>query len=246
MMNTVAERLAPFLPGPDEFYPPGGWRRVAWTWCWNQGKQVEFPQLEPQTETLRRDLQAHLVGLGSSEKRAAAVTKWAIFEYMKDRRGMWEHRHEPPPVNPMRPYPVFLVTDLPHLMRKPNGRGRYRSLVQFSKDWAVYPLRRKEMMADPPPPDTEFGIAVSIAAVVHALCDLDGLPPPNWVFAHRSPEPMKPWGVSPSLKPEFTSKTPPACLYHNVFFDYHFIEGPLWISLPPTACRNNPEEALSR
>lgn len=102
------------------------------------------------------------------------------------------------------------------------------------------------MMADPPPPDTEFGIAVSIAAVVHVLCDLDGLPPPNWVFGYRSPEPMKPWGVSTALKKEFTGKTPPACLYHNVSFEYYFIEGPLWISLPPTACLNNPEGALSR
>ena len=63
-MTLVADRLAPFLPGPDEFYPPGGWRRVAWTWCWNQGQQVEFPQLSLQEESLRRDLRAHLARFG--------------------------------------------------------------------------------------------------------------------------------------------------------------------------------------
>lgn len=71
-------------------------------------------------------------------------------------------------------------------MRRKAGRGRYRPLIQFSKDWAVRPLNRDEMMADPP-----------------------------------------------------------ACRYHQVFFDYHFIEGPLWIILPASVVKD-PQEALSR
>lgn len=230
---------------PERVSPPGGWRRIAWAYVWIYGDRFEFPHSAEMVESMRRGLRKRLFGMGASSPRAEAVTEWAVGTYLEDRRDAWEHRGEPKSPNPLRWRPYLLVPDLPPMMRRKAGRGRYRPLIQFSKDWAVRPLNRDEMMADPPPPDTEGGIAVSIAAVVHALCDLDGHAPPDWVYKYRAEKPMKPWGAPDALRPEITDAAPPACRYHQVFFDYHFIEGPLWISLPASVVKD-PQEALSR
>ena len=236
----------PATTAEEEFHPPGGWRRIAWTYVWNYGIEHEYPHATEVTAAMRRGLRTRLAGMGASPPRAKAVTEWAVGAYLEDRQDEWEHRGEPKSPNPLRPRPYLLVPELPPAMRYKIGRrGQYRPLIQFSKDWAVQPLDRDEMMADPPPPDTEHGIAVSIAAVVHALCELDEHTPPDWIYRYRSEELMNPWGISDVIQPIITDATPPACRYHRVVFDYYFIEGPLWISLPASVVRI-PEDALSR
>lgn len=230
----------------DKFHPPGGWRRIAWKYIWNYGMEHEYPHPTETVERIRGGLRNRLAGMGASPLRAKAVTEWAVGAYLEDRWDEWAYRGEPKSPNPLRPRPYLLVPELPPAMRYKIGRrGQFRPLIQYSKDWAVQPLHRDKMMADPPPPGTEPGIAVSIAAVVHALCDLDEHTPPDWVYEYRSEEPMNPWGSPDVLQPKTTDTTPPPCLYHRVFFDYHFIEGPLWISLPASVVKN-PQEALSR
>ena len=60
-------------------------------------------------------------------------------------------------------------------------------VVQLIKDWNNQPESRVQMLAGGPPEDTDAVVAAKIAAVVHALCQRDGHPPPTWVNSARSP-----------------------------------------------------------
>ena len=66
-----------------------------------------------------------------------------------------------------------------------------------------------------------------IAAVVHALCDRDGHALPDWVWQHRSDRPLRFDGsVMRDTPYTRTLRTiaPPACEYHNVWFDPASVE----------------------
>lgn len=66
-----------------------------------------------------------------------------------------------------------------------------------------------------------------IAAVVHALCDRDGHPVPQWVWEHRSAKdihidsrPVEDGAWDHHIR----RIAPAACAYHNVWFDPASIE----------------------
>ena len=184
----------------------------------------------------------YLLARGAPEEEASEIAEWVRPQYEKHRkwrerpRLSYEERTRQLGRPPMFRHPFQVVPELPALMRRPDGRGGSRDLVQFSKDWATQPADRMTMMAYPPPAGTEWGIACSIATVVHALCDLDEMVPPDWVFEYRSPETMLVWGMQAldraRLRRMVIAKSPPACEFHRVFFDRAFIEGPLWINTP--------------
>ena len=176
---------------PGDNAPPAGWLRVAWNFCWEYGLRRPFPHPPAVLDDLRRVLRAYLTEREAPAYKLEALVDWSAGEYVW-RRAFEESR---PSVGaaertgrpPLRPRPYLLIPELPPLMRLPDVGGRFRPLVQLAKDWAVRPACRGRMMADPPPPDTEPALAASIAAVVHALCDLDEISPPAWVFDHRIP-----------------------------------------------------------
>ena len=236
--------------------PPGGWLRTAWNYCWKHGLTQPFPHDSETLDGLRRGLRAHLRERGAPFYKLEALADWGVDQYHVKR----QRRAEPQPSYeertrmlgrpPIRPRPYLLIPELPPMMRPPNIRGRFRPLVQYCKDWAAQPAHRGKMMADRPPSDTEPAMAASIAAVVHALCDLDELPPAKWVYEYRFPYPMGPWGTMPlDLQKKSDrrriAEAPAACAYHNVFFDDSFIEGPLWIN-PPVDNPISPERIPPR
>ena len=98
-------------------------------------------------------------------------------------------------------------------------------LTLLVKEWDYFPDDRPAMIEDEPEgPDPDD--LCRIAAVVHALCDRDGVPIPDWVWKHRSPVPIA-WDRSCVMHGFIWETTvanaPPACEYHDVWFDYQFI-----------------------
>lgn len=229
------------LDYPDEYAPPGGWRRVAWNFCWRRGLEHPLPHPPALLDEVRSGLRSLLAERGAPAWKVAALTEWGVSEYVRCRRfeenrPSYEELVKRLGHPPLRPRPYLLVPELPRLMREPAGRrGQHRDLIQFANDWAVQPADRWKMMADPPPQDTEPAIANSIAAVVHALCDLDEISPPDWVYGYRAPSKSLLWGLrSPWFSPDRNTldNSPPACAFHRVYFTYDLITGPLWINPP--------------
>ena len=114
-----------------------------------------------------------------------------------------------------------------------NDRG-VTVLIQLAKDWACFPSLRDAMIVDPPkrwhcwhrftPRQRDLP---RIAAVVHALCDRDGHPVPDWVWQHRSSKPIdidsRPVEDS-GWDQHIRRIAPAACAYHAVWFDPRDIE----------------------
>ena len=236
---------------PGDNPPPAGWLRVAWNFCWEYGLRRPFPHPPAVLDDLRRVLRAYLTEREAPAYKLEALVDWSVGEYLwrrafEERRpsvGAAERTGRPP----LRPRPYWLIPELPPLMRLPDVGGRFRPLVQFAKDWAVRPACRGRMMADPPPPDTEPALAASIAAVVHALCDLDEISPSAWVFEHRVPQPRRIWGLrqidwTADYGQWILRSAPAACAHHNIFFAYSLIMGPLWLN--PAMDRPIPEDQI--
>ena len=98
-------------------------------------------------------------------------------------------------------------------------------LVSLIKEWDNWPAEREQMIAEEPVSDREDDLC-RVAAVVHALCERDSVKIPDWVWQHRSGKPIA-WGpsfpTSGGLWERMIEHAPPACAYHNVWFDYQFI-----------------------
>lgn len=101
-------------------------------------------------------------------------------------------------------------------------------LAALVREWEWWPAERAEIIEDEPvgaPPDD----LCRIAAVVHALCDRDGVPAPGWVWRHRWFEPIA-WArqldTSGPLWDRMTERAPDACAYHNVWFGEDLISDP--------------------
>lgn len=137
-------------------------------------------------------------------------------------------------LRPPPPEPGFTAAEAPRLMCRWDGRGRMTVLIQLAKDWACFPSLREAMIVDPPkrrrwhhrftPRRRDLP---RIAAVVHALCDRDGHPVPDWVWEHRSSKAIyidaRP--VEDSAYDQHIRRiAPEACRYHNVWFDPPSIE----------------------
>ena len=125
---------------------------------------------------------------------------------------------------------LLRACDLPEWIARDDGRGRVVAVRQFVKDWAASDaLRREQMIADAPRRwrwwhrvgPRRFDIA-KISAVVHGLCDRDGVELPGWVRRHRASRPVPltdgrmkatPWTT------QLMAQAPEACAAHNVWFD---------------------------
>ncbi len=130
--------------------------------------------------------------------------------------------------------PVLCASDLPRHLAHGDRRGGVVALRELVKRWACHPQQRPMMVAEAPRRHRWYdrctsrrGDLARIAAVVHALCDRDGVPVPDWVWKHRSRRPV---GVVASLDPGsqwgrlVLADAPKACAYHGVWFDQSMIE----------------------
>lgn len=119
--------------------------------------------------------------------------------------------------------PYMVVGEIPAAMAiDSGGRGAgYWPVVQLIKDWNNQPESRARMLSGGLPADTDATVAAKIAAVVHALCQRDGHPLPEWVVSARSP-------VDVALVPDvdlaspygrrLRDSAPGVCGYHRVYF----------------------------
>ena len=125
-------------------------------------------------------------------------------------------------VGPLLARRYTVVGELPAAMAVPGGRGAgYWPVVQLIKDWNNQPESRAPMLAGGLPEGTDATVAAKIAAVVHALCQRDGHPPPKWVASARSP-------VDVALVPDVDLESPygrrlrrdapGVCHHHRVYF----------------------------
>ena len=123
---------------------------------------------------------------------------------------------------------------LPRLMAVDDRRGRITDLRAFVKDWAQEDsVGRAAMIVEAPRRArrhhrfTRRRDLPRIAAVVHALCDRDSVPVPNWVWEHRSPKPV---AITDAVRmgTDYTrlvqAEAPSACAYHQVWFPPATIE----------------------
>ncbi len=105
------------------------------------------------------------------------------------------------------------------------GHGEHVPLMMLVKEWESRPADRDRMVAQEPQGDDEDDLC-RIAAVVHALCERDGVSIPAWVWNHKSGVPIA-WGrsfpTSGGFWDRMVKNAPPACQWHNVWFDYQFI-----------------------
>ena len=114
-----------------------------------------------------------------------------------------------------------VVGELPALMAIPGRGAGYLPVVQLIKDWNNQPESRELMLAGGLPAGTDPTAAAKVAAVVHALCQRDAHPLPEWVPAARSP-------VDVALVPDVDLESPygqrlrrdapGVCRYHRVYF----------------------------
>ncbi len=129
------------------------------------------------------------------------------------------------PRTDMKPRRRMRAADIPEVIALDSPR----ELLPYSmlaKEWEWWPADREMMVADRPVTDNLDDLS-RIAAVVHALCDRDGVVVPDWVFDYTSPRPL---ALGPSLVIDgqiwhrAISEAPPTCEYHNVWFSYRTIE----------------------
>jgi len=112
-------------------------------------------------------------------------------------------------------------------MAQPSVRGRHLPLRQFVKDWHAPLANRAEMVVDPLGPDVALGDAVRIATVVHALCDLESIAVPSWVYDYRFEDDemlieQVPWHSTMGASER--RDAPTACQWHRCWFGTGFFE----------------------
>jgi len=101
-------------------------------------------------------------------------------------------------------------------------------LMTLIRGWEWWPRERVAMIADEPVEAAGDDLC-RIAAVVHALCDRDAVPVPEWVWKHRWHEPLA-WARELRTQGAAWERTlrqaPEACAYHNVWFPESLITDP--------------------
>lgn len=134
--------------------------------------------------------------------------------------------YRPPPAGPWVQRRLR-AADVPLLYRECGTRWAV-PLSALIREWEWWPGEREGIVADEPAGAPADDLC-RIAAVVHALCDRDGVPVPEWVWRHRSPEPIAWARELPSSGPSWdraAAHAPAACGYHNVWFGQDFISDP--------------------
>ena len=112
-------------------------------------------------------------------------------------------------------------------MEVPDRRGPFVvPISQFIMDWnwLDHPAR---LIQDPPVYEGGDPLLLpSIAAVVHALSDRDGVHLPDWVLKHRAPEDVMLFGghMDTPLGGWVRRHAPTACEYHRVWFDVYLLD----------------------
>ncbi len=114
-----------------------------------------------------------------------------------------------------------VVGELPAEMATPGRGAGYLPVIQLIKDWNNQPESRARMLAGGLPAGTDTETAAKIAAVVHALCERDAHPLPDWVTAAvasgdvalvSSVDLTTPYGQ------DMRASAPKACRHHRVYF----------------------------
>ncbi|MDE0699675.1 MAG: hypothetical protein OXH61_03005 [Acidimicrobiaceae bacterium] len=123
------------------------------------------------------------------------------------------------------------AADIPACMADDDGRGRIVELRELCKQWAHADHAHRVAMIAEPPRRFRWWHRVTrrredlarIASVVHALCDRDGVPVPDWVWEHRA---RKHRGLSEHSSGFYIHDkgAPRSCEYHRVWFDPASIE----------------------
>ncbi len=103
---------------------------------------------------------------------------------------------------------------------------RDRIVEQFIKDWNRMPQHRTEMLAaNLPLPGHPFDIAIT-CAVVHCLCERDGLEIPSWVEGTRISPPKTYCGndIDDAFSLYVVSQAPRTCEQYGVYFERELLE----------------------
>lgn len=122
---------------------------------------------------------------------------------------------------PPADYQPLLARDMIDVMESSKSLMATRPLFQFIADWDWLPHRRVEMLEGSPPENSDPFLLAATASVVHALCDRDGIEPPEWTETAYLAEEHTLSGI-PADTPfgRFVkSKAPPACAEHGVYFE---------------------------
>lgn len=96
------------------------------------------------------------------------------------------------------------------------------------REWEWWPQDRTAIVAEEPVGAAGTDLC-RIAAVVHALCDRDGVPVPAWVWRHCWREPIAWTRELPARGPlweRMVAHAPAACAWHNVWFGEDLISDP--------------------
>ena len=130
--------------------------------------------------------------------------------------------------------PTITANQVPRWMADDDKRGRIVELRVLCKQWAHADHAHRIAMVQEPPRRHRWYHRFTrrrhdltrIAAVVHALCDRDGVPVPSWVWAHRSRRNIAMTASRRRVSSLWTlhSNAPDACAYHRVWFDPASIE----------------------
>ena len=131
--------------------------------------------------------------------------------------------------------PNITAEQIPRWMADNDHRGRIVELRELCKQWAhTDHHHHRAAMVEAAPRRHRWWHRFTrrrhdltrIAAVVHALCDRDGVPVPDWVWQHRSRRDIHMTASRRRVSSLWTehSDAPEACAYHRVWFDPGSIE----------------------
>ena len=118
---------------------------------------------------------------------------------------------------------LLLAADLPPLMSVPpsvDPDPRSTPLLQFIWDWNVA-LDKAALIVDAPVYGGDDPLLMpSVAVVVHALSDRDGVPVPAWVLGHRAPADamLFGWAFDGPYARWVRRRSPAVCAHHRVWF----------------------------
>ena len=119
-------------------------------------------------------------------------------------------------------------------MANNDKRGRVVELRLLVKNWASFPDARYAMIHQSPRRHRWYHRYTRrrrdlprLAAVVHALCERDGVDPPAWVWKHRAFRPIAVTdavSLSTAYGKLLKIDAPDACAYHRVWFSHAMLE----------------------
>lgn len=118
---------------------------------------------------------------------------------------------------------LITAADLPRLMSVPPSvdTDPYRApLLQFIWDWNVAPDKAALVSETPVYDGDDLLLLPTLAVVVHALADRDGVPVPAWVPGHRAPDDvmMFGWAFGGPYARWVRMRSPAVCAHHRVWF----------------------------